>query len=561
MIGNLVTTLAVNSAPFKGGLREARGELSNFKSGIASLGGRGVAAALGPAGAAIAGAFAVGTMVNEAREAAAAQNKLAAVLHATGGAAGLSAGQISDYAEELQALTNFEDDATVAAAGTLAMFKNLSGEGFKETLGLAQDLSAVKGFGLEQSVTQLGKALNDPVKGLTLLRKVGIQFTEDQQKQIKALQETGDLMGAQRIMLDGLQGAFGGAAGKMADPITQAQTAIGNLAETVGSLAMPPINGMAKGVAWLANGLNGLISGPAAEAPEAFLGTANAAATLTDEFEDLGEAAAQTDQEFQKSMETATQLRDQYLSSTQQLAASLQQIREASELAGSPVTTDAAARMRKAAIESATGIHGEIQKAKDSIAVMNGTLSETDILLREISQKGAGEHAKEELEILRTLLEQKQALEEQQKLQEEATEERKRLADFGRQVTEETRTPFEQFQKRVNELARARDAGVISEDTFLRAAKKAKEELEGTELKVDVKPSRFEEVFSPSNEGVSRNSRESLAAIVARQRGFDESNARRTAENTAKLVQQQSEANRYLQAVSGQNGNQVVFKL
>ena len=47
----------------------------------------------------------------------------------------------------------------------------------------------------------VGKALNDPKKGLTALRRVGVQFTDAQEDQIKALVKSGKTMDAQKIIL------------------------------------------------------------------------------------------------------------------------------------------------------------------------------------------------------------------------------------------------------------------------------------------------------------------------------------------------------------------------
>lgn len=58
----------------------------------------------------------------------------------------------------------------------------------------------------------IGKALNDPVKGLTALGRAGIQFTAQQKEQIKQMVAVGDAAGAQSIMLAELEKQFGGAA-------------------------------------------------------------------------------------------------------------------------------------------------------------------------------------------------------------------------------------------------------------------------------------------------------------------------------------------------------------
>ena len=46
-----------------------------------------------------------------------------------------------------------------------------------------------------RSAIQVGKALNDPIKGVTALHRVGVQFTERRRDQIEALVESGDIAG------------------------------------------------------------------------------------------------------------------------------------------------------------------------------------------------------------------------------------------------------------------------------------------------------------------------------------------------------------------------------
>lgn len=253
----------MNTAGFSAGAKAATSTLGSMSSAItgklaglatgiqanmATLGG-----AIGPIGAMLGGALAGGNAVAAAKEALQAQQKLTAVLAATGGAAGLTTQQIADYASELQRVTNFEDDATVAAAAKLAVFKNLSGENFKRTIESAMDLSTVFETDLQSSIVQLGKALNDPIHGLAQLRKAGIQFTEQQKKQIEVLQRTGNLAGAQGVILDELSAKFGGAAKAVADPWVQMQNAIGDLSESIGGALLPIVNSVARAMTDFAN--------------------------------------------------------------------------------------------------------------------------------------------------------------------------------------------------------------------------------------------------------------------------------------------------------------------
>lgn len=236
ILGDLVVNLGINRRSMTGGLAGARSDLAGFASKAIGI--------LAPIGASLTAAFGIEQSINAAREAIASEKKLAAVLAATGGAAGLSADQIREYASELQAVTNFGDEATISAAAVLATFKEIKGDQFKEALAVAQDLSAVLGQDVQSSVVQIGKALNDPIKGVTALRRVGVSFNQTQLETIKRLQEQGDLLGAQRVILDELQSEFGGAAQAMADPLTQAKNLLGDISEAIGFAILPPLNEM-----------------------------------------------------------------------------------------------------------------------------------------------------------------------------------------------------------------------------------------------------------------------------------------------------------------------------
>ena len=219
IVGDLVANLTADVSGFVTPLRGALGMLGGLAAGFSVVGA-----------------------VNAFRESEQAGKKLNAVLAATGGAAGLTSDEITTLANDLQAVTNFEGDATVAAAGVLATFTQIKGDVFKQAIVSAQDLSAVMGQDLDASIVQVGKALNDPIKGVTALQRVGVSFTQTQKDQIKQLQTSGDLVGAQAVILAELQGEFGGAAKAMADPFVIMMNFIGDIVEMFGSLLVPSIN-------------------------------------------------------------------------------------------------------------------------------------------------------------------------------------------------------------------------------------------------------------------------------------------------------------------------------
>lgn len=152
------------------------------------------------------------SFIDAAEESAAASAKLNSVLQSTGGVVGFTSAQLQTMAADLQRVTKFSDDTIVNGEAVLATFTNIRGDVFKDALGSALDLSTVLGQDLQSSVLQIGKALNDPIKGMTALTRAGVSFTSAQKEQIRTLQSSGNLLGAQKIILGELAREFGGAA-------------------------------------------------------------------------------------------------------------------------------------------------------------------------------------------------------------------------------------------------------------------------------------------------------------------------------------------------------------
>jgi hypothetical protein len=149
-------------------------------------------------------------------------NKLQAVVKATGGTAGLTANEMDRFSRELARATLASSEGVRNAAIQLATFRSVSGETFKETLRLAQDLSAA-GFGsLETSAKSLGRALEDPAVGLSALRRVGVSFSREQTEVISKLVKTGEVAQAQALILEGVRVQVEGLAEAAADSLVGA---------------------------------------------------------------------------------------------------------------------------------------------------------------------------------------------------------------------------------------------------------------------------------------------------------------------------------------------------
>ena len=138
--------------------------------------------------------------------------QLNAVLKSTKGAVGLTSKEISDMATALQLTTKFAEEDTLAGQNMLLTFTNIGKDVFPLATNTLLDLATAMGTDAKSSAIQMGKALNDPTKGITALSRVGVTFTEEQKKVIKRLQETGDMAGAQKVILAELNKEFGGSA-------------------------------------------------------------------------------------------------------------------------------------------------------------------------------------------------------------------------------------------------------------------------------------------------------------------------------------------------------------
>jgi cell wall-associated NlpC family hydrolase/acid phosphatase family membrane protein YuiD len=189
--------------------------------------------------------------IDEARESRKVAALTESIIKSTGGAAKVSAKQVSDLATSISNKTGVDDEAIQSGSNLLLTFKNVRnevGKGakiFDRATAAAVDLSAA-GFGDVNSASKmLGKALNDPLKGISALGKAGVTFTEDQKKQIKTLVETGKTLEAQKIILQEVESQVGGAAAASADPMQKLGVIIGNVKEAIGTAFLPVVDKVA----------------------------------------------------------------------------------------------------------------------------------------------------------------------------------------------------------------------------------------------------------------------------------------------------------------------------
>lgn len=193
------------------------------------------------------GAAGIGLAFKRVFDATAEQERVTAQLNATLTSTGFAAGKTADEllatAASLQKVTRFSDEAVIGAQNLLLTFKDIKGDNFDRATKAILDMSTAMGQDLKSSTIQLGKALNDPIKGLGALTRVGVQFTDAQKDLIKNMAETGRVAEAQVIILKELESQFGGSAEAARDTLAGAleglSNAFGDLFEAQGSALGP----------------------------------------------------------------------------------------------------------------------------------------------------------------------------------------------------------------------------------------------------------------------------------------------------------------------------------
>lgn len=231
---------------FKGGVGEAGGFLGQaFSFATGGLIAKGVETITGSIG----GFFSDSIGESQSWNAAMAQTE--AVVKSTGGAAGLSAQAMGDLASSLSGgagMSLAADDAVLAGENLLATFTNIGKDTFPQATATMVDMAQAMGTDVSSQAVALGKALNDPIKGVSALGRVGVTFTDQQKEQIATMVKAGDVAGAQGVIMGELGKEFGGsaaAAAKADGGMFQLSEQIANLKQGVGDALLPILHSLA----------------------------------------------------------------------------------------------------------------------------------------------------------------------------------------------------------------------------------------------------------------------------------------------------------------------------
>lgn len=142
--------------------------------------------------------------------------KTEAILKATGFAAGVTAKELQDEAQAIAFNTLASVEGIQQAQAILLTFDSVVGDARSQAVGLTQDLATVFGGTAASQATKLGRALQDPIQGITVLNRVGVKFSETQKEQIKLFVDSGEAAKAQALILEEVKNKVGGSGASVA---------------------------------------------------------------------------------------------------------------------------------------------------------------------------------------------------------------------------------------------------------------------------------------------------------------------------------------------------------
>jgi hypothetical protein len=225
--------MARTSAEFIAAERAARGYGQSI-DGIGAITRR-LLPLLAGLGAGLAATFGARAILKATIEQEDAIQQLGAAIASTGGIAGRSVSQLDAYSAALSKTTKFADEAIQAGQAQLLAFTNVRGSVFDRATADALDLATRKGIEVKAAMELVGRALDNPIRGMQQLRREGIMLSSSQQQLIKDFMAVGNVAGAQGVVLSELEKRYGGAAKAARDTLGGAlsglKNAIGDLLE------------------------------------------------------------------------------------------------------------------------------------------------------------------------------------------------------------------------------------------------------------------------------------------------------------------------------------------
>lgn len=257
-VPNMIVTLVANTTKYAAGLRRASKDTTSF-SRLAANGFKMGATALVGLGVALARVVPnLAQMGAESRKADIQLKFMLENMQGISSATDKTIKRMAAYADRVAKATGIDDESIKAVQKKILVFKSLRqtadvlGGTFDRTTQAALDLAAA-GFGdAEANAIKLGRVLENPIKNMNALARAGIVFTTEEQKKIKALVQSGDLLKAQDLVLKSIENRVGGLAEKSATPFEKMVQQFNEMGDTIGEAMLPHLEAMNDEIAkWL----------------------------------------------------------------------------------------------------------------------------------------------------------------------------------------------------------------------------------------------------------------------------------------------------------------------
>ena len=172
-------------------------------------------------------------------------------LHRLGAAGKLAFKDSVQFAGDFGDAIGQDDDRVLAVVNKLSTFPNafrkgaLGAQAMERATKAAFDLEATGIGSAESNIIGIGKALDNPIKGMTALSKAGVSFSEAETASIKAAVARGDIAKAQQILLKGIESNAKGAAEAGVSGMDKLKARLANIGEGFAGELLPKINAFA----------------------------------------------------------------------------------------------------------------------------------------------------------------------------------------------------------------------------------------------------------------------------------------------------------------------------
>lgn len=182
------------------------------------------------------------SVIKQADQANKTLNILSNTIQATGASAWTTTQDLDKMAKVYAKTTDYTVTEIEQMQSVLLGFRDITDETFGAATDAITDMATVMGMSLTSAAQTVGKALDDPIKGLDSLRRQGFAFTEEQKAELAQLVKNGEKLKAQKIILDELNTTYGGAAKAGQSTFSRLSHTFDVFKENLGNKLLPIVN-------------------------------------------------------------------------------------------------------------------------------------------------------------------------------------------------------------------------------------------------------------------------------------------------------------------------------